>query len=251
MTESRDSMNRDLEQKLAAKDQSYRIFNSIYRRYDFLNRLFSMGLDVYWRYKMAAAIKDKQNPNLLDLATGTGDVAFSLLRNHKTITHACGLDMSHNMLQLARQKAIKKKLNHRAAFLEADAANIPVDDQSFDVATMSFGIRNVPQPPEVMKEIKRILKPNGKALILEFSLPTNRLIKTLHLFYLRHIIPKIGALISKDKLAYAYLNKTIETFPYGDNFCQWMREAGFQNVTFTPLTMGIVTLYQGEKTSDA
>jgi len=112
---------------------------------------------------------------------------------------------------------------------------------------MAFGIRNVPEPSDVLNEMKRILKPGGKSLILEFSLPSNILLKKLHLFYLRHILPYIGYIVSGDKSAYRYLNQTIESFPYGENFCLLMRNAGFKNVRHTPLTFGVVTIYEGEK----
>ena len=229
------------------KEKSFRMFDRIHRRYDLLNHLFSFGQDIIWRYKLSQGIGKKDNQQLLDLATGTGDAAFSLLKHSSRIKHAYACDMAGRMLQLARKKAIKKNLSGKISLLQGDAANIPYVNNIFDVVTMAFGIRNVSNPSFVLTEIFRVLKTGGKALILEFSLPANNILRKLHLFYLRHIIPRIGAVISRDKHAYRYLNKTIETFPYGESFCQLMQTAGFRNVRFNPLTFGVVTIYQGEK----
>ncbi|NIM15057.1 MAG: bifunctional demethylmenaquinone methyltransferase/2-methoxy-6-polyprenyl-1,4-benzoquinol methylase UbiE [Candidatus Aminicenantes bacterium] len=223
------------------------MFDRIHRRYDLLNHLFSFGQDIIWRYKLSQGIEKKDNQQLLDLATGTGDVAFSLLKHSPRIKHAHACDMAQKMLQLARKKAIKKKLSPKVSLLQGDAINIPYVNDIFDVVTMAFGIRNVTNPSLVLTEIFRVLKTGGKAFILEFSLPANKILRKLHLFYLRHIIPRVGAVISRDKHAYRYLNKTIETFPYGQSFCQLMQTAGFRNVRFKPLTFGVVTIYQGEK----
>jgi demethylmenaquinone methyltransferase/2-methoxy-6-polyprenyl-1,4-benzoquinol methylase len=240
-------MNRDLDKKLAERETSFRIFDGIHKRYDLLNRLFSFGRDIYWRRRMAKAVEKNENQHLLDLAAGTGDVAFSLLKHCPQISHAYGCDMARKMLESAQKKAHKKKQDKKISFIMGDAGNIPFKNNTFNVATIAFGIRNVTDPPQVLEEMKRVLKQGGKALILEFSLPASKIMRKLHLFYLRHIIPGVGALISRDKDAYRYLNKTIETFPYGESFCKWMREAGFGDVSFTPLTFGVATLYQGEK----
>jgi demethylmenaquinone methyltransferase/2-methoxy-6-polyprenyl-1,4-benzoquinol methylase len=196
---------------------------------------------------MAKTIVDGKNQQLLDLATGTGDVVFSLLKHCPQISRAYGSDMARKMLESAHKKARKKKQDKKTSFIISDAGNIPFKNNTFNVATIAFGIRNVSDPPRVLEEMKRVLKEGGKALILEFSLPASKIMRKLHLFYLRHIIPGVGAVISRDKDAYRYLNKTIETFPYGESFCKWMREAGFGDVSFTPLTFGVATLYQGEK----
>lgn len=239
-------MKNDLKRKLDERESSFQIFDTIHKRYDLLNHLLSLGLDFGWRKRMAKRVPKGNRKHLLDLATGTGDVAFSLLK-HAPVSHAYGCDMAQNMLTRAEQKASKKKVTDLTTFLRGDAAETPFKDGFFDVVTMAFGIRNTPEPPKVLEEMKRVLKPGGKTLILEFSLPTNKLMKKLHLLYLRHFIPRIGTLISGDKDAYRYLNKTIETFPYGESFGGMMRDAGFKNVSFTPLTFGVVTLYDGEK----
>lgn len=229
------------------KAQSYRMFDRIYKKYDLLNRLFSFGQDILWRNKLARSISNQSGRRLLDLATGTGDVALTLLKKKPGIRLASGCDMARNMLHRASLKSIKKKLNSRFSLVQADAGKIPFRGDSFHFATIAFGIRNMVDPSAVLKEMLRVLKDQGSALILEFSLPSNKIIRSLHLFYLRKIIPPLGSLISKDKFAYRYLNETIETFPYGREFCRLMENAGFKNVRCTPLTFGVATLYQGEK----
>jgi demethylmenaquinone methyltransferase/2-methoxy-6-polyprenyl-1,4-benzoquinol methylase len=223
------------------------MFDHIYKRYDLLNRLFSLGQDIRWRRHLSRLIDGNRDRELLDLATGTGDVAFSLLKHNPGIAHAFGCDMAWNMLRLGKQKAVKKNLCARIGFLQGDANHVPFLNDTFDVVTMAFGIRNVSDPGRVLDEIWRVLKKEGSALILEFSLPANTFLRKFHLFYLRYIIPPLGALISRDKYAYRYLGQTIESFPYGDSFGRSMQAAGFRRVSFTPLTFGVVTIYRGEK----
>ncbi len=229
------------------KADSFRMFDRIYKRYDLLNRIFSMGRDIAWRNKVAKQLAGIPNQYLLDLASGTGDVAFTVLKKRNEVAYAVGCDMSHNMLVRAAQKAAGKKEGNRIVFTQGDAAQIPCAAETFHAATMAFGIRNVTDPLHVLNEIRRVLKPGGTALILEFSLPSNVLVRGFHLFYLRRVIPHVGALVSKDRHAYRYLNQTIETFPYGEDFCRMMRDAQFEEVRFTPLTFGVATLYQGTK----
>ncbi|MCP4217619.1 MAG: bifunctional demethylmenaquinone methyltransferase/2-methoxy-6-polyprenyl-1,4-benzoquinol methylase UbiE [bacterium] len=236
-----------MDKQTTEKESSYRIFDGIYKRYDLLNHLLSFGLDIVWRRKLAGHLHNKENRLLLDLACGTGDVMFSLLKHHPELTHAVGCDMSFNMLKRAQEKIQKKKHDPVTSLSRGDAAKIPFADNSFDIVTMAFGIRNVPEPPEVLKEIYRVLKPGGKVAVLEFSLPSDKIIKKLHLFYLRQVLPRVGRLISRDTRAYTYLNQTIETFPYGESFCRWMREAGLKNVSCTPFTFGVASCYGGEK----
>ncbi|MDN3504247.1 MAG: bifunctional demethylmenaquinone methyltransferase/2-methoxy-6-polyprenyl-1,4-benzoquinol methylase UbiE [Rhabdochlamydiaceae bacterium] len=230
------------------KATSYLIFDRISHSYDRINRLLSFGIDIYWRFKLLKYVPKKKTPlKLVDLATGTGDQLFSLLKYRKNIMHAIGLDLSTNMLSVAKKKAKKRDLSHRTVFEDGDAQNIPLNPNCADLVTMSFGIRNVPDTVKCIQEMHRILETGGKSLILEFSLPTNKLIKSLYLFYLRKILPPIGNLLSKDSSAYTYLNQTIETFPYGEDFLELMRQAGFKKVEAKPLTFGIATLYIGEK----
>ena len=209
--------------------------------------MLSFGQDIFWRNKICKVPDKKEDQVLLDLATGTGDILFSFLKKRKDIAYAIGLDMSINMLKEAEKKSIHKKFNKKAGFLRGDANQIPLSKEKADFATMAFGIRNITEPEVCLKDIKRVLKFGGKALILEFSLPKSKFMKFFFLLYLRNIVPIIGWLVSGDKYAYRYLNETIEDFPYGEAFCKIMENAGFSNISFTPLTFGIATIYQGEK----
>ena len=182
----------------------------------------------------------------MDLATGTGDVLLTLIKS-PAIATAQGIDLSQNMLKIAQEKITAAHLKSQVIVSEGDAAKIPFENEQFDVVTISFGIRNTEFPQKVLSEMFRVLKQNGRALILEFSLPANPLMRALALFYLRTLVPLIGGLISGNGEAYRYLNRTIEKFPSGESFCDVMQEAGFRIVRFNPLTFGIATIYQGTK----
>jgi len=227
--------------------ESWRMFDRIAARYDLLNRLLSFRQDQRWRRAMIAALPAGVSLRLLDLATGTGDVLLGLM-NHKTsIARGVGLDKSRGMLEFGRRKFTESAVSQRAAFVEGDAVRLALRDDAFDVVTMAFGIRNVPDVPEALREMRRVVRPGGRALILEFSMPANALFRTVYLAYFRHVLPRIGALISGDGKAYRYLNESVETFPHGDAFIQLMRDAGFRRVSAKPMTFGIATLYRGDK----
>ncbi len=241
-------MGTDHNEYINKKRNAWRIFDRIYKKYDLLNHILSIGFDFHWRKKLSTLIGNKKGSALLDLATGTGDVLFSLIKHSDGFKRAVGVDMSFNMLRYAVGKAGKKK-ESGVSFILGDANNIPVKTGSFDIATMAFGIRNISEPVIALKDIHRTLSDEGLALILEFSLPENKFFKSLHLFYLRYILPVIGKIVSGDVEAYRYLNKTIETFPYGDDFILLMKDSGFHDCERFPLTMGIVTIYRGKKIS--
>ena len=226
--------------------ESWRIFDRIAKRYDLLNRLLSLGTDVRWRKRMADFLPDADGVRLVDLATGTGDQALFLCRTCAKIKHATGFDLAENMLELGRKKVAESGLGDRVDLRTGDATDIPSEEGVYDAATISFGIRNVTDVPRALEEMLRVLKPGGRALILEFSLPSNPVLRRCYLFYFRHILPRIGALVSGDASAYRYLNQTVETFPYGENFCTLMKDAGFTAVKANPLTFGIATIYQGD-----
>ena len=155
--------------------------------------------------------------------------------------------MSANMLSLGRAKLRRENVHDALTLIRADAEEIAIRDNAFDAATIAFGIRNVPDVSKALRDIRRILKPDGRALILEFSLPSNALFRALYLFYFRHVLPTVGGIVSGDRSAYKYLNESVEHFPYGESFCELLRDAGYTNVTATPLSFGIATLYEGEK----
>ncbi len=225
----------------------WRMFDRIARRYDLLNHLLSLGQDIRWRKKVARFLVNKYDQYILDLATGTGDQLLYLFSCSDRIDRALGTDLALKMLDRGREKVKKRKLDDRIVLEEGDAENIQYPDNTFDAVTISFGIRNVMSVERSLSEMCRVLKPSGRVLILEFSIPQNILMRSIYLFYFRYLLPFIGSVISGDGSAYRYLNKTVEGFPYGDAFCQLLRESGFQNVSMYPQTFGIATIYCGDK----
>ncbi|GAB4341554.1 MAG: bifunctional demethylmenaquinone methyltransferase/2-methoxy-6-polyprenyl-1,4-benzoquinol methylase UbiE [Calditrichia bacterium] len=223
------------------------MFDRIAGRYDLLNRLLSFRQDVRWRKMIARHLPDLAEPKLLDVATGTADVILTLMQQRRHIRRAVGVDMARQMLAFGREKVLREEVAVKVDLIPADAAFLPFKSGSFDVVTISFGIRNVLHLNKALKEFFRVLTPRGRLLVLEFSLPQNRLIKTGYLFYFRHILPRLGGAISGDNYAYRYLNETAETFPYGRDFCLLLEEAGFADVKALPLTFGVATLYVADK----
>ena len=229
----------------SSKKTSWQIFNRIAKSYDSVNRVLSFGLDIKWRKKVNSLLPKKESIHLLDLATGTGDQAIMLCDCNPHIEKAVGMDLSEEMLTVGRTKI--GRFGERIQLRTGDACNIPSEDNCFDAVTISFGIRNVPDVVRSMTEMNRVLNTGGKALVLEFSLPKNPIVRFGHLFYLRHILPFIGGLISGDYEAYRYLNTSIEAFPYGEEFCDLFREAGFKTVNAHPVSFGIATIYEAIK----
>ncbi len=229
------------------KKDIWKMFDDISPTYDLINHILSFGLDIYWRHQVLFYLPKKSHLKLLDLASGTGDQIFSLMNFSKKIQTAIGIDLSSEMLNIGRKKLRKKKYANRVSFSVQNATELNLCNASVNCATMSFGIRNIPDVSLCLREVHRVLSKGGRFMILEFSLPKINWVKKVHLYYLRHILPKIGSLISKHSQAYTYLNQTIETFPYGESFCQLMRDVGFKQVRAVPLTFGIATLYIGNK----
>jgi demethylmenaquinone methyltransferase/2-methoxy-6-polyprenyl-1,4-benzoquinol methylase len=222
------------------------MFDRIAPRYDLLNHLLSFNRDKAWRRKMTLLLPTRPKLTLLDLATGTGDQLLSLYDSGK-IASGVGIDPAEGMLAIGREKIARRRLSATLSLILGSAEQIPFGDRSFDIVTISFGIRNVTDVPLALKEMHRVLKPGGRALILEFSLPKNAVIRGGYLVYFRYILPFLGGIISGDREAYRYLNQTVESFPYGDQFTALMCKAGFGNVKHTPLTFGVATIYQGDK----
>jgi demethylmenaquinone methyltransferase/2-methoxy-6-polyprenyl-1,4-benzoquinol methylase len=223
------------------------LFDRIAPTYNILNHILSLGQDFYWRRKLVDCIDKTHKLRVLDIATGTGDLLISLLRRNPNILEAVGLDISENMLTLCRKKIIKHGLTKRASLIHADVNSCPFADGTFDVITMSFGIRNTPNPFKTLGEIGRLLKPGGTVTILEFSMPSNRIFKSLYLLYLRRSVPLIGRIISGDNHAYKYLNTSIEHFDNVNSFRYLMQKAGFADIHTTRLTLSLVCLYMGHK----
>lgn len=222
------------------------MFDRIAPRYDFLNHFLSLNRDKAWRRRLAQQLPARNDLDVLDLATGTADQLLTLFKSGK-VKSGVGIDPSEKMLQIGRQKIEALKLSNKIKLLPGNAEMIPFENDSFDIVSTTFGIRNVTDVSRALNEMYRVLRRGGRTLILEFSLPKNRIIKSLYLFYFRKILPRLGGLIAGDRHAYRYLNETAETFPYGDDFCRLMNTAGFKNVQSWPLTFGVATLYRGDK----
>lgn len=216
------------------------MFGSIAARYDFANHLLSCGIDFYWRKRAAEIVANWKPKKIVDLATGTGDLALAL---QKKVPEAeiVGADFLPEMLELANRKGV-----HRT--IVADAMNLPFADSSFDCATVAFGLRNMENWTGALHEMSRVLGANGHLLILEFSLPTMSILRDAYRFYLHRCLPLLGSILTKQKRAYDYLGDSIEEFPSGGAMLGLIEACGFDNARAEPLTGGIVTIYTGKKT---
>lgn len=234
---------------IPSRNEIWKMFNQISSTYDKVNRILSLGMDQRWRRKVASHLPNRKNLAILDLATGTADQLIALFESPASIKSAVGIDLAKEMLLIGQKKIKQKNYDKKIKLMEADAQKLPFKPSSFDATTFSFGIRNVSSPLTSLKEIHRVLKPNGVSLILEFALPSAPF-RWGHLFYLRHILPRLGGFLSKNKSAYRYLNETIESFPQGKEFCALMEEAGFIEVKMEKMGLGSVGLYIGKKRAD-
>lgn len=201
-----------------------RMFNSIAPRYDVLNRMLSGGVDQQWRRVVMKEVLDSQPQRLLDVATGTADLALMAAR--KGVPQVIGVDIADQMLDVGRRKVSKADLDGRVELLNGDAEKLPFSDRQFDVATVAFGVRNFEDLAAGLRQIHRVLRPGGKLIVLEFSRPRVFPVKQLYAFYNRFILPAVGKLVSGDSGAYTYLPESIAVFPEGDEFLNWMEEAG-------------------------
>lgn len=227
------------------KEQIEKMFDSISGRYDFLNRFLSLGIDIYWRKLMVNRLRKTQPKQILDIATGTADVAIAMRKLKPD--HITGLDLSEKMLEVGRHKVKDKGLSHLIQLVKGDSEALPYPDQSFDAVTVAFGVRNFENLLQGLTEMQRVLKPGGKVVILEFSRPRIFPVKQLYDFYFRYFCPWWGKLISKDDSAYRYLYESVNAFPEGDNFLQVASKAGFSALKAERVTFGIVSLYTGMK----
>lgn len=227
------------------KQQVAEMFNNIAHRYDFLNRSLSMGIDVIWRKKMIAQLKAKKPKVILDVATGTGDVALEAmsLKPERIV----GLDISVGMLDLGRQKVAKRGLSSVIEMIEGDSENLPFAEATFDAITVAFGVRNFENLQKGLRDMHRVLRKDGKLVVLEFSQPRSFPIKQLYWFYFNNILPVFGKMLSKDDAAYTYLPESVKAFPDGDDFLAELKKAGFTATYKRPLTFGIATIYTGVK----
>jgi demethylmenaquinone methyltransferase/2-methoxy-6-polyprenyl-1,4-benzoquinol methylase len=224
-----------------------KMFDNISRTYDLANRVMTFNLDQLRRKKMLTLLPERSELSVLDCATGTGDQIICMMEKSPRVSTVIGIDLAGEMIAIGKKKIEGKSYEKAVSFQIASALEIPFPDNSFDAVTISFGIRNVTDVEKALSEFLRVLKPNGKVLILEGTVPKNRVLKAFHLFYLRHFLPRIGGWISNNRDAYRYLNQTIETFPAGEAFCSLMTAAGFQKPEAHLQMGGVATIYTGEK----
>jgi demethylmenaquinone methyltransferase / 2-methoxy-6-polyprenyl-1,4-benzoquinol methylase len=230
---------------IAQKEQVTQMFNNIAPRYDLLNHLLSAGIDISWRKKVISIVGRHPHRKILDLATGTGDLAIEAakLQPEKIVA----ADISTEMLKYQHKKLLRKNLTALIELVNADAENLPFDDDTFDVAMVAFGVRNFEDLEKGLSEIRRVLKNGGLIVVLEFSKPERFPVKQLYNFYFRNILPGIGRLISKNNSAYTYLPDSVGHFPSGKDFTSFLEKTGFSETTIKPVTMGIASIYTGKK----
>ncbi|HEY8927704.1 MAG TPA: bifunctional demethylmenaquinone methyltransferase/2-methoxy-6-polyprenyl-1,4-benzoquinol methylase UbiE [Mucilaginibacter sp.] len=234
------------DQQGTKKEQVADMFNNISKTYDFLNHFLSLGIDIIWRKKAIGELKSSKPKLILDVATGTGDFAFealSILEPDKII----GVDISQGMLDIAQQKIYKRNLASKFEVKLGDSEKLPFDASKFDAVTVAYGVRNFENLETGLADIFRVLKPGGKAVVLEFSKPRAFPIKQLYNFYFNYITPGIGKLFSKDARAYTYLPESVAAFPDGKTFTALMDKIGFKHTKHRPLAFGICSIYTGIK----
>lgn len=227
------------------KKQVADMFDSISGKYDFLNHFLSLGIDIRWRKKAINLLENLKPKKILDIATGTGDFAIEALKLNPD--KVIGVDISEGMLNVGREKMKKKGHSAIIDMQSGDSENLHFEDNTFDAVIVAFGVRNFENLEKGLAEMNRVLRPEGKVVILEFSKPTIFPFKQLYNFYFRWILPKIGKLVSKDNAAYTYLPESVNEFPYGDNFLTVLNKTGYKNTQCKPLTLGISSIYTGEK----
>ena len=230
---------------LSKKVQIAQMFDTISKEYDGLNRVISLGIDIKWRNKVVKIVGEKKPDSILDIATGTGDLAINLIKtNAKKII---GLDISEGMLDVGRQKIKTKKLDKTIDMLVGDSENLPFDNSSFDAITVAFGVRNFENLEKGLSEILRVLKPSGSFVVLETSVPSQFPFRQGYFIYTKIFLPLIGKLFSKDKKAYGYLSASAAKFPHGHAFNNILEKIGFIKVKALPQTFGVASIYTATK----
>ena len=235
----------DAGSNLNKKEQVADMFNSIAGKYDFLNHFLSMGIDKGWRRKAIKEIASVKPQTILDIATGTGDLAIAASKiNPQEIV---GVDISEGMLEVGRKKIKSLNLENIITLQKGDSEALGFESNSFDAITCAYGVRNFENLVAGLKEMNRVMKPGGKLAILEFSHPKQFPVKQLYQFYFKYILPTLGKMVSKHKSAYTYLPESVMAFPEGKRFCEILTDCGFKNAKARPLTLGITTLYTASK----
>lgn len=231
--------------ELGKKEQVTQMFDTISKNYDGLNRVISFGIDVKWRKRVVAIIKKREPKNILDIASGTGDLAINLVKTGAE--KIVGLDISPGMLEVGREKVLERNLGNKVEMILGDSENLAFDENTFDAVTVAFGVRNFETLEKGLAEILRVLKPNGTFVVLETSVPTKFPYKQGYTIYTKYILPTIGRLFSKDTSAYAYLCESASVFPHGEDFNNILRKIGFIQVENKPQTFGVASIYVATK----
>jgi len=230
---------------LSKKEQVTKMFDAISNEYDGLNRVISFGIDIKWRKKVVEIVGKTNPDSILDIATGTGDLAINLSKTKAS--KIVGLDISDGMLDVGRKKIEKLQLNKTIEMVLADSEKMPFEDNSFDAITVAFGVRNFENLEKGLAEIYRVLKVGGIFVVLETSIPTKTPFKQGYKFYAKYILPSIGKLFSKDKVAYQYLSDSAASFPYGPAFNNILHKIGFIAIENKPQTFGVASIYIAKK----
>ncbi len=231
--------------ELGKKEQVTQMFDSISGNYDGLNRVISFGIDIKWRKRVVAILKKKEPRSILDIATGTGDLAINMVDTGAE--KIVGLDISPGMLEVGKTKIADKKLDKTIEMIVGDSENLPFETNSFDAVTVAFGVRNFETLDKGLAEIFRVLKPKGTFVVLETSVPTRTPFKQGYRFHCNYILPMVGRLFSKDRSAYSYLSESAAVFPHGEDFNNILRKIGFIEVTNKPQTFGVASIYVATK----
>ncbi len=227
------------------KEQVATMFNNISKKYDFLNHFLSLGIDIIWRKKAIRLLKEHQPKQMLDIATGTGDFAIEALK--LSPTKVTGIDISEGMLRVGQEKIKNKGLQDLIELKLGDSENLEFHSNTFDAYTVGFGVRNFENLEKGLTEMLRVLKPNGKAIILEFSKPKTFPVKQIYNFYFNSMLPGIGKMVSKDNSAYTYLPESVEAFPDGEQFVEILSKVGYKNIKEIRLMFGIASIYEASK----
>ena len=241
-----DSVVPDKDSVLSKKEQVAGMFDDIAGNYDFLNRFLSGGIDITWRKKAISQLTDLDPKMILDVATGTADVAIMASRMLHPVK-IIGIDISNGMLEIARSKIAKLGLQGTIELLNGDSEAINFNDNTFDAITVAFGVRNFQHLEKGLNEIKRVLKPGGKLVVLEFSKPRIPFLRSVYNFYMKIVTPNMGKLFSKNRDAYKYLDESIKKFPEGKDFKIILDNLGYKKTYYKPLSLGICSIYCGEK----
>ncbi|MCH2034850.1 MAG: bifunctional demethylmenaquinone methyltransferase/2-methoxy-6-polyprenyl-1,4-benzoquinol methylase UbiE [Tenacibaculum sp.] len=231
--------------ELGKKEQVAQMFDTISKNYDGLNRVISLGIDVSWRKKVVKLVSENNPKQILDIATGTGDLAMMMAELNPD--RIIGLDISAGMLEVGKEKINKANLSDKIEMVVGDSENIPFEDNTFDAITVSFGVRNFENLDKGLQEIHRVLKPGGKFVVLETSNPTKFPFKQGYKLYTNIFLPIVGKLFSKDKVAYSYLSESANSFPFGEAFNNILTKNGFKNASSLPVTFGVASIYTSTK----